>query len=126
MAKIESEHPDASGGILVLPFQNLAAHGQDEYLADGLTELLIARLAVAMDQRVISRTTASWANRCFHDWSLGAGLGNNQPAQQDSLATSMLKVCAASLRPSTAVRYGNIVLASSSVVKFAFMAITIV
>lgn len=50
-------HPP-SGGILVLPFENLAAHGQDEYLANGLTELLIARLAIATDQRVISRTTA--------------------------------------------------------------------
>ncbi|NOR20910.1 MAG: hypothetical protein GQ538_12575 [Xanthomonadales bacterium] len=45
-------------GVLVLPFQNLVSEGRDEYLADGLTELLIARLAVAMDQRVISRTTA--------------------------------------------------------------------
>jgi TolB-like protein len=45
-------------GILVLPFQNLAAHGGDEYLADGLTELLIARMAVTSGQRVISRTTA--------------------------------------------------------------------
>ena len=44
-------------GVLVLPFQHLAAHGKGEYLADGLTELLIARLAVALDQRVISRTT---------------------------------------------------------------------
>jgi len=43
---------DLAGGILVMPFQNLAAHGKDEYLADGLTELLIARLAVASDHRV--------------------------------------------------------------------------
>ena len=44
------------GGLLVLPFQNLG--GDEPHLADGLTELLIARLAVALDERVISRTTA--------------------------------------------------------------------
>ena len=42
---------------LVLPFQNLS-ESMDEYVADGLTELLIARLSVALDRPVISRTTA--------------------------------------------------------------------
>lgn len=58
VAEVVAQEVETGEGILVLPFQNLAAHGKDEYLADGLTELLIARLAVAMDQRVISRTTA--------------------------------------------------------------------
>jgi len=44
-------------GLLVLPFQNLSPT-TDSYIVDGLTELLIARLAVALDQPVISRTTA--------------------------------------------------------------------
>ena len=42
---------------LVLPFQNLSEK-MDEYVADGLTELLIARLSMALDRPVISRTTA--------------------------------------------------------------------
>ena len=44
-------------GALVLPFQSLAAR-DSAYIADGLTELLIARLSVALDRPVISRTTA--------------------------------------------------------------------
>jgi len=44
-------------GVLVLPFQNLSPKFET-YITDGLTELLIARLAVALDQPVISRTTA--------------------------------------------------------------------
>ena len=58
VARVAALHQQSSQGLLVLPFQNLAAHGQDEYLADGLTELLIARLAVVLNERVISRTTA--------------------------------------------------------------------
>ena len=49
-----------SGGtdsILVLPFQSLSA-GEEPFVADGLTELLIARLSIALDAPVISRTTA--------------------------------------------------------------------
>jgi TolB-like protein/tetratricopeptide (TPR) repeat protein len=45
-------------GAIVLPFQNIAAGGSDDYVADGLTELLIARLSVVIEQPVISRTTA--------------------------------------------------------------------
>lgn len=45
-------------GVVVLPFQNLSARAEDQYVADGLTELLIARLAQAAQLRVISRTTA--------------------------------------------------------------------
>ena len=58
VAPVVAQAKDLAGGMLVMPFQNLAARGKDEYLADGLTELLIARLAVASDLRVISRTTS--------------------------------------------------------------------
>jgi len=58
---------ELTGGILVMPFQNLAARGKDEYLADGLTELLIARMAVASDLRVISRTTSMTFKGSRHD-----------------------------------------------------------
>jgi TolB-like protein/Tfp pilus assembly protein PilF len=47
--------PDAT--LLVLPFQSLATES-DTYLADGLTEILIARLSALRQIRVISRTTA--------------------------------------------------------------------
>ncbi len=43
--------------LIVLPFQNLSAASED-FVADGLTELLIARLAAFTGLRVISRTTA--------------------------------------------------------------------
>ncbi|MGH8496153.1 MAG: winged helix-turn-helix domain-containing protein [Gammaproteobacteria bacterium] len=44
--------------LLVLPFQNLSGRQDQEYLADGMTELLIARLAAFQGLRVLSRTTA--------------------------------------------------------------------
>jgi len=43
--------------LIVLPFQNLSA-GVEDFVADGITELLIARLAAITELRVISRTTA--------------------------------------------------------------------
>lgn len=43
--------------LIVLPFQNLSATDQD-FVADGITELLILRLASLRGVRVISRTTA--------------------------------------------------------------------
>jgi len=45
-------------GIVVLPFQNNSPGRTDDYVADGLTELLSARLATLKEMRVISRTTA--------------------------------------------------------------------
>jgi len=53
-----AEEAHELNGAVVLPFQNIAAGDKDDYVADGLTELLIARLSVALDQPVISRTTA--------------------------------------------------------------------
>ncbi|GMV01291.1 MAG: winged helix-turn-helix domain-containing protein [Burkholderiaceae bacterium] len=43
--------------LIVLPFQNLSA-GAEDFVADGLTELLILRLAGLGSVRVISRTTS--------------------------------------------------------------------
>jgi TolB-like protein/DNA-binding winged helix-turn-helix (wHTH) protein/Tfp pilus assembly protein PilF len=53
--------PDAT--LLVLPFQSLGAES-DSCVADGLTELLIARLSALRQVRVISRTTAMKYRHC--------------------------------------------------------------
>ena len=60
LARTASVPPPARPGVeslIVLPFQNLSAESED-FVADGLTELLIARLAAFTGLRVISRTTA--------------------------------------------------------------------
>jgi len=44
--------------IVVLPFANLSANPQNEYLADGLTEELTNELAQWQDLRVVARTSA--------------------------------------------------------------------
>ena len=63
---VQEKRPDRTSGrpthpmvesLIVLPFQNLSAASED-FIADGLTELLILRLAGLKDVRVISRTTA--------------------------------------------------------------------
>jgi len=54
------------GGLVVLPFRNLSPLSE-EYTADALTELLIARLSVALDERVISRTTSMTLRRAEQD-----------------------------------------------------------
>jgi len=59
VAQVDLQGMDLSEeDLLVLPFQHLSASGEDSYLSDSLTELLIARLSVALEQPVISRTTA--------------------------------------------------------------------
>jgi len=44
--------------LAVLPFENLSGDATQEYLADGMTEALIGRLAGIHNLRVISRTSA--------------------------------------------------------------------
>lgn len=51
----------ASGGVrslAVLPLENFSGSSEQDYLADGMTEALIARLATIHGLRVISRTSA--------------------------------------------------------------------
>jgi DNA-binding winged helix-turn-helix (wHTH) protein len=60
-------------GAIVLPFQNITADGSNDYVADGLTELLIARLSVVIEQPVISRTTAMTFKNTDRDLSSISG-----------------------------------------------------
>ena len=53
-----STRTPAIRSLAVLPFQNLSGNPQDEFLADGLTELLIGNLAKVGSLRVISRTSS--------------------------------------------------------------------
>lgn len=54
---VRARAAETDEGLLVLPFQDLSP-GADDYVADALTELLIARLSNALHRPVISRTTA--------------------------------------------------------------------
>ena len=50
--------PTGIRSIAVLPFANLSGHADQEYLADGMTQLLIGNLAQLKSLRVISRTSS--------------------------------------------------------------------
>ena len=50
-------HSSAIHSLAVLPLKNLSGDPNQEYLADGLTEALVGRLANIHDLRVISRTS---------------------------------------------------------------------
>jgi len=49
--------PPKIRSLAVLPFRNLSGNASQEYLADGITEALIGRLANIRDLRVISHTS---------------------------------------------------------------------
>jgi TolB-like protein/DNA-binding winged helix-turn-helix (wHTH) protein len=49
--------PSAIHSLAVLPLKNLSGDPNQEYLADGMTEALVGRLANIRDLRVISRTS---------------------------------------------------------------------
>lgn len=58
-----SELRTKSSSLVVLPFDDLSAGGDDEYFAHGLSEELMAALARLPDVRVIGRTSAEAAKR---------------------------------------------------------------
>lgn len=58
VAAVEPPPPAPRIRLAVLPFLNLSGEAADEYLVDGLTELLIAALAGISAIRVIARTSS--------------------------------------------------------------------
>jgi TolB-like protein/Flp pilus assembly protein TadD len=55
--KSESPPPPVSGGIAVLPFENLSTDPDNAYFAEGIQEEILTRLASIAELKVISRTS---------------------------------------------------------------------
>ena len=55
--KSESPSPPVSGGIAVLPFENLSADPQNAFFADGVQDEILSDLAKIAELKVISRTS---------------------------------------------------------------------
>ena len=68
--------------LVVLPFVNLSASPQNEYLADGLTEELTNELAQWQDLRVVARTSAfQFKGKAADVRQIGHLLGGDDLAQ---------------------------------------------
>jgi len=77
--------PGAIRSLVVLPLQNFGRDRADEYLADGLTEALIAELAAIAALRVISRTSAMQYKRAPKALRVIAGELNVDAAVEGSI-----------------------------------------
>ena len=55
--KSESPPPPVTGGIAVLPFENLSSDPDNAYFAEGIHEEILTRLASIAELKVISRTS---------------------------------------------------------------------
>lgn len=58
VARTSAHRTDGSVALAVLPLNSFSPDGREEYVADGLTEALIAELAQVDGLRVISRTSS--------------------------------------------------------------------
>lgn len=57
-AELAASASSRTRSLVVLPLENLSGSPEQDYLADGITEALIGRLATIQDLRVISRTSS--------------------------------------------------------------------
>ena len=68
--------PVSDKSIAVLPFENLSADKDNAYFANGMQDLILTKLAMIGDLKVISRTsTAKYASRPDDLKAIGAQLG---------------------------------------------------
>ena len=93
--------------------------GDGAYVVDAATVTVIMRVR---GSRVEVAERKAVTQGLAHDVSVVTGY----PAQHDSLDTSISKVCAASFKPSTVVRYGKIISPNSVKVRPCLMARTAV
>jgi len=75
-ARLAAEPELGERSIAVLPFEDMSAEGDQEYLGDGLAEELLNLLAAIPELRVISRTSAfSYKGRAVNLAQVGKELG---------------------------------------------------